>query len=187
MIDLSDPEDTGIVPNVQYPSLRRMCPSDASAITEALWDPELARWLAAFSLPGDPVDYQRYLDFLCDPDVFARVVCVDGNPVGVISLGTELSFWIKRAFHQRGLGLWAVRSFLDQLPDDTGVVNACCMFENKTAAAFLTRLGFRRTTERFRRFSFAHGHAVEFLRFQLCVSGQDQFRKVGPNPRPRDL
>ncbi len=159
-------------------SLRPYSASDAVAVIAALQDPVLTRWLAALPVPPDRQSGEKYLQFLGDRDVWARVLCVDGDLAGIISLGTELSFWIRPAFHGQGLGLWAVREFLHRLPDGTGTVTACCMAQNQAAAALLRKLGFDLVGPPFRRFSFAHGHAVAFLRFQRrChpvdrVSGQ---------------
>lgn len=148
-------------------TLRPYEPEDATAIMCALEDEELLRWLAALPIPLQPEDRDSYLGFLGDPDVCASVICVDGLPVGSVSLGTELSFWIARKFHGQGLGLWAVRRFLDQVPVTRETITACCMRGNASATAILERLDFQCTQTPFRRFSFAHGHAVEFLRYLL--------------------
>lgn len=153
--------------NAYHATLRPYEPEDADAVARALEDKELLRWLAALSIPLEPDDRDNYLEFLGDPDVCASVVCVDGIPVGSVSLGTELSFWIARKFHGQGLGLWAVRRFLKQIPKSHGPITACCMRDNLSATAILDRLDFQCTQTPFRRFSFAHGHAVEFLRYLL--------------------
>ncbi|MEO1188996.1 MAG: GNAT family N-acetyltransferase [Pseudomonadota bacterium] len=150
-----------------YATLRPYFPEDADAVARALEDKELLCWLAALPIPLEAVDREKYLTFLGDPEVCASVVCVDGVPVGSVSLGTELSFWIARGFHGQGLGLWAVRRFLDQVPETHETITACCMRDNLSAIAILDRLGFQSTQDPFRRFSFAHGHAVEFLRYHL--------------------
>ena len=154
--------------------LRPYCAKDAEAIIAALQDSELAGWLAALPVPVDRNSAEMYLQFLGDPDVRAQVLTVDGKLVGVVSLGTELSFWIRRAFHGRGLGSWAVGSFLNRLPTEFEVVSSCCMAENKSASAVLLKLGFDRVGPPFRRFSFAHEHAIDFLRFQRRLQIGDQ-------------
>ncbi|MFA3920403.1 GNAT family N-acetyltransferase [Ruegeria hyattellae] len=172
MIDISGcqkAENIGARAWKERAALRPFFTTDEGFVLHALQDHDLLRWLAALPIPIDQYAGQKYMRFLGDPDVCARVLCVDERPLGLVSLGTELSFWIKREFRGEGLGLWAVRRFLDELPATTKSVTACCMQDNKTAAALLLRLGFENPDKPFRRFSFAHGHAVDFLRYQLCL------------------
>ena len=151
----------------KHVTLRTYATTDAEIVAQALEDEKLLRWLAALPIPLDPETREKYLTFLSDPEVLAKVICIDGVPIGLVSLGVELSFWITCEFHGQGLGLWAVRSFLQQVPPATETVTACCMCGNLSAMAILTKLGFECTEKSFRRFSFAHGHAVDFLRYHL--------------------
>ena len=146
--------------------LRAYSVEDGAAVIEVLEDPEVVRWLAALPVPVDPEAAEKYLTFLNDPDVIAQTLWVDDNLAGVISLGTELSFWIKAAFHNTGLGTWAVAQFLHLLPAKQGRVTACCMQSNLAAKAVLQKLEFEPVGDPFRRFSFAHERAVTFLRFE---------------------
>ena len=151
----------------KHTTLRPYATSDADAVAKALDDEALLRWLAALPVPLDQDACEKYLGFLSDPEVYASVICVDDVPVGSVSLGTELSFWITCEFQGHGLGLWAARGFLEQLPATIETVTACCMRDNRSSIAILTRLGFECAGGPFRRFSFAHGHAVDFLRYHF--------------------
>lgn len=151
-------------------SLRPFSDADATEILDALQDCEMVRWLAALPVPVDPESGNTYLRFLLDPDVHAYTLRVDRTFAGLVSLGTELTFWIRAEMQGNGLGRWAVRRFLEQLPADITTVTACCMQENAAAANLLIRLGFSQVRPPFKRFSFAHEHAVPFLRFTLARS-----------------
>lgn len=152
-------------------SLRPFSDADAAEMLNALGDCEMVRWLAALPVPVDPESGNTYLRFLLDPDVRAYTLRVDQTFAGLVSLGTELTFWIRAEMQGKGLGTWAVRRFLDQLPADVAKVTACCMKENTSAANLLINIGFSQVGPPFKRFSFAHEHAIQFLRFTLARSG----------------
>ncbi|WP_299848474.1 GNAT family N-acetyltransferase [uncultured Roseovarius sp.] len=150
-------------------TLRPFSNDDADEVFDALQDRRLARWLVALPVPVDPASGKDYLRFLQDPEIHARTLRVDRKFAGLVSLGSELTFWIRTGFHRKGLGTWAVQEFLDQLPTDITKVVACCMLENAAATGLLTKLGFFQLGSSFKRFSFAHGHAVMFMRFELSL------------------
>lgn len=160
----------------KHVTLRPFTKADAKALAQALEDPELLSWLAALPIPLDLEACEKYMKYLGDPDVRACVICLDDAPVGLVSLGAELSFWMKRECHGQGLGLWAVRRFLEKQPATIETVTACCKRDNLSAVAILKRLGFESTDVPFRRFSFAHGHAVDFLRYHLHLSQKGSAR-----------
>ncbi|WP_170758996.1 GNAT family N-acetyltransferase [Ruegeria lacuscaerulensis] len=141
--------------------------SDATAIRNALRDRGLLQWLAALPIPIDHTSLQEYTRFLADADVIARAICIGDEVIGIVSLGTELSFWLRRDMQGKGIGRWAVRCFLEQLPMGVQHVEACCLAHNTVSILLLLDASFEETSAPFKRFSFAHGKAMEFRRFRL--------------------
>ena len=150
-------------------SLQPFSSDDANEIFDALQDRNLTRWLVALPVPVDPASFENYLQFLQDPEVHTRILRVGRSFAGLVSLGSELSFWIKADFHGKGLGTQAVGEFLALLPTSVSTVTACCMLENKAATGLLTKLGFSQVGSSIKRFSFAQGHAVPLIRFELSL------------------
>ncbi|WP_120632742.1 GNAT family N-acetyltransferase [Ruegeria sp. EL01] len=152
---------------VMLRSLRPISDQDGSAIHSALQDPDLVFWLAALPLEVDRDTSQKYLDFLLDPEVEASAICLGNRLAGTISLGVELSFWLLPRFHGRGLGRWAVETFIQDLPASYDDITACCMLDNYAASSVLKSNGFQRDASTLRRFSFAHEHSVPMWRYKL--------------------
>ena len=121
------------IPSAQV-TLQPFSNDDADEIFEALQDCSLARWLAALPVPVDAESGEKYLQFLQDPEIHASILRIDRRFAGLVSLGSELTFWIRTDLQGKGLGTWAVREFLRQLPAGIAKITACCMLENRAAA-----------------------------------------------------
>ncbi|MDP5220779.1 GNAT family N-acetyltransferase [Ruegeria sp. 2205SS24-7] len=148
-------------------ALRTFCHSDQDVVFDALRSEELARCLAALPVPVDDAGCALYLRFLTDPNVTCRVVTLNGRFAGVLSLGTELTFWICSELHGAGICHQALRQFLalPEVRSGAGPLIACCLTDNNAAAAVLRKVGFVQVGQPFRRYSFAEAAPVLFQRY----------------------
>lgn len=148
-------------------ALRTFHHSDQDAVFDALRSEELARCLAALPVPVDDAGCALYLRFLTDPDVTCRVVTAGGRFAGVLSLGTELTFWICAELQGAGICHRALRLFLalPEIRSGADPLVACCLTDNNAADAVLKKVGFLQAGQPFRRYSFAEAAPVLFRRY----------------------
>ena len=88
-----------------------------------------------------------HLDFLTGPDQVSRVLEFDGKFAGLVSLSTQVTFWVARRYWRLGLASsalkWAVQRHLSccsSRPMLTEVHSA-----NQSSIRLLVKLGFEKT------------------------------------------
>ena len=142
---------------------------DAEAISEALSDERVSRYLAALPCPLDDRSLSDYMDFLCGSGQVSRILELDGDFAGVVSHSTQLTFWVDYSFWRKGLASSAVEWVIVNHFRLSGAqpIFAEVQSSNEKSMNLLKKLGFRKSEQVKRRFSFVSERAESFLVFEL--------------------
>lgn len=163
------PESVEIVLSSGLLRLRPPCLQDGEAISKVLSDERVSRYLAALPCPLDDRSLRDYLDFLTGPDQVSRVLEFDGEFAGLISLSTQLTFWVARKYWRLGLASsavkWAVEHHLKSFSSRS--ITAEVHAANQGSIRLLEKLGFEKTGQMKRRFSFVSETTEDFVVYEL--------------------
>ncbi|MET1416763.1 GNAT family N-acetyltransferase [Roseibium sp. HPY-6] len=159
------PKSVEIVLSSGLLRLRPPCIQDGEAISKELSDERVSRYLAALPCPLDDRSLQDYLDFLTGPDQVSRVLEIDGEFAGLISLSTQLTFWVARKYWRLGLASsavkWAVERHLSS--GSSRPLFAEVHASNQGSMRLLEKLGFEKTGQMKSRFSFVTETTEKFV------------------------
>ncbi|SEW11370.1 Protein N-acetyltransferase, RimJ/RimL family [Cognatiyoonia koreensis] len=85
-------------------TLRPPLPTDATPITAALQNPNVHFWLTAVTQPYDFQDAENFLISCTHASANLHWVLDEGGGlIGLISIGSELGYWLRTEDHGRGL------------------------------------------------------------------------------------
>ncbi|MEM9634362.1 MAG: GNAT family N-acetyltransferase [Pseudomonadota bacterium] len=152
--------------------LRSTSRQDSTAIATALADKKVARYLAALPFPLDDEALNTYLDFLCGPGQVSKTLEWNGDFAGVISLASQLTFWIARKYWRQGLAGCAVKWLTEThfAQSDDMPLRAQVHIANIASIQLLNKLGFEQVGPVKRRFSFVSETAEEFVMLELSYT-----------------
>jgi RimJ/RimL family protein N-acetyltransferase len=165
--------------------LRPVEEADLEVFFEHRLDPE-ANWLAAFTA-ADPSDREAFASFwkriLGDPAILARTVVVDSEVAGhVIKFEdegrAEITYWLGRAFWNRGIGTEAVRRFLAEVFTERPVY-ARCAAGNEGSRRLLEKCGFRFLREER---GYAEARKAEIVEYLFVLEGVPGDGPADPAP-----
>jgi RimJ/RimL family protein N-acetyltransferase len=152
--------------------LRQPSAADAPAVVAGLNDFEVARYLTRVPFPYSAADADRWLGTLKPPTPGAAHFAIElrgDGLVGVVSLQSELGFWLARHCHGRGLMTEACTALLDwhfdALPDD--IVQSGAHVGNTASLKVQQKLGFVEWPGTELRFALSHGRDVPHIRTTL--------------------
>lgn len=152
--------------------LRPPCIQDGEAISKELSDERVSRYLAALPCPLDDRSLRDYLDFLTGPDQVSRVLEFEGKFAGLISMSTQLTFWVAREYWRLGLASsavkWAVEGHLRSYSSRPLLAEVHA--SNQGSISLLEKLGFEKTGQMKRRFSFVSETTEDFVVYELKTS-----------------
>jgi RimJ/RimL family protein N-acetyltransferase len=122
--------------------LRRLQPSDAAWIAREVANPRVQRWLTT---PPHPYRLEDAQDFIATFGAHPgyRVIEQSGTPLGVISRGTELGYWLKESAWGQGLMSEAARAMVAwHWAQSAEPLASGWIIGNSGSAQILTQLGF---------------------------------------------
>jgi RimJ/RimL family protein N-acetyltransferase len=163
--------------------LRPQVEADIPAIIAGLNDWEVARWLTVVPYPYTRTDADEWIGRQVPPVPGRAHFAIDagGGLVGVVTLDTELGYWLDRSAHGRGYMTEACIALLEWnfnvRPDD--LVPSGYHAGNAASAAVQRKLGFVETGERDMRFVRSQQREVEHIgtsltkaRFETAMSAR---------------
>ncbi|MDO5705483.1 MAG: GNAT family N-acetyltransferase [Paracoccus sp. (in: a-proteobacteria)] len=122
-------------------SLDRVRPTDAAAITNALRDWHVARWLSSVPWPYGLDDAG---DFIRSARASEWAIRVDGQMAGIVRAGRDFGIWMAQPWQRRGLALRASVLALSRVFAQGAAQVSASHFEgNHRSVVLLARLGFR--------------------------------------------
>ncbi|WP_051644692.1 GNAT family N-acetyltransferase [Labrenzia sp. DG1229] len=145
--------------------LRPTFPTDRLPIAVALADERVSRYLAALPCPLDDRTLTEYVDFLCGSGQVSRTLELNDEFAGIVSLSDQIMFWVAHEYWGQGVASSAVNWLVDHhfaCPDGRPL-KAEVHASNVGSINLLERLGFERTEQVKRRFSFVSETIEEFL------------------------
>ncbi|WP_323766066.1 GNAT family protein [Marinovum sp.] len=150
-------------------TLRGIRDADLPDLARQLNAPDVARWLAAVSVPFDAAELQAHDRH---PGESVRVIALDGQAIGGLCLGSSLWYWLSpdhwgQGHMGRALRL-ALRSWFQK---PVPPLTATCHVDNAASRALLTQLGFALSPEG-RRMFFHHTRRSEPCRDYLMAPEQ---------------
>jgi RimJ/RimL family protein N-acetyltransferase len=147
-------------PALDAPGLHLRPPTlaDVDAITEAIQDPEIARWIGVIPIPYTRADAETFVTQVSDPDWDAGTSrqwlitdAADGAVLGMVGLHaraprvSEVGFWVRREARGRGVAVAAVEAVCRYAFDELGLarVEWQAIVGNEGSRAVALRAGFR--------------------------------------------
>ena len=130
--------------------LEVLCSDHFAELYRQQQDPE-SRWNAAF-MPAEVTDLESYTNrwtrFLADDTIVSRTIWLDDVLVGSVGKyeiegKAELTYWIDRAYHGRGIATQACTLFLKEMTERP--LHARAAMDNSGSVRVLEKLGFERT------------------------------------------
>jgi RimJ/RimL family protein N-acetyltransferase len=129
-------------------ALRPMEDSDLDALFDQMREPE-GVWMAAFTAkdPNDRRAFDAHMSRVREsPDVFHRMITVDGRAVGSIASfvtegDTEITYGVARSMWGRGIGAHALALFLDMV--SVRPLHARAASDNSRSLRMLQKAGFK--------------------------------------------
>ncbi|WP_299472652.1 GNAT family N-acetyltransferase [uncultured Roseibium sp.] len=163
------PESVEIVLSSGLLRLRPPRLQDGEAISKVLSDERVSRYLAALPCPLDDRSLRDYLDFLTGPDQVSKVLEFDGKFAGLVSLSTQLTFWVAHKYWRMGLASSAVRWVVEHHLGSCASrpLIAEVHSANQSSISLLEKLGFEKTGQMKRRFSFISETTEDFVIYEL--------------------
>lgn len=143
-------------------TLRPLLASDEKALCLCASDPAVGRMLTNVPYPFTPSDFAALLSLDHEGGHGVLwVIDLEGDAVGVVSIGDELGYWLAR--HVWGLGLMseAVSATVDAvfLTVDLPALRAAHFDDNRASRRVLQKVGFRDVGP-FAQYSVARGAEV---------------------------
>jgi 8-oxo-dGTP diphosphatase len=166
-------------------TLRRPKPSDAPAITCALNDWEVVRWLSRVPYPYQQTDAAEFIDrseIAWDERNASRfVIILEGEIVGGIGLERhdkslfDLGYWIAYRHWYKGIATEAVLAIVDFADEQLAAsgITASCHEENQRSERVLLKANFSRVGTGLR-FSTALGKTVPEIQFSRDPADSDR-------------
>jgi RimJ/RimL family protein N-acetyltransferase len=147
-------------PVLEAPGLRLRPPTlaDVDAITEAIQDPEIPRWIGVIPEPYTRDDAVRFVTQVSDADWAAGTArqwlitdAADGSALGMVGLHgraprvCEVGFWVRRGARGRGVAVAATEAVCRYAFDELGLarVEWQAIVGNEGSRAVALRAGFR--------------------------------------------
>ena len=128
-------------------TLRPLAASDRAAITDALSNWNVTRWLSQPPFPYRLSDAEAFIAMVKD-DVTSPHWALDRGAglIGVISVKPELGYWLAQPHHGQGLMTEAANAVVDwYFNDHTDPIVSSHFAGNSTSRTILTKLGFINT------------------------------------------
>lgn len=128
-------------------TLRPLAWSDRAAITDALNNWDITRWLSQVPFPYTLADADQFIDMAQrSPDDAHWAIDQGAGLIGVISVKPDLGYWLDQAHHGQGVMTEAARAVVTwYFTDHPGPVISGHFVGNAASRAILTRLGFTDT------------------------------------------
>jgi 8-oxo-dGTP diphosphatase len=165
-------------------TIRQPKPNDAPAITHAINDWEVVRWLSRVPYPYQQTDAAEFIDG-CEIAWAKRnaarfVIILERKIVGGIGLERhdkslfDLGYWIARRYWNKGIATEAVFAIIDFAHEQLAAsgITASCHEENRLSEKVLLKTNFSRVGAGLR-FSTALGKKVPEIRFFRDPAGRD--------------
>jgi RimJ/RimL family protein N-acetyltransferase len=123
--------------------LRPVTMADADDIVELINDWDVAKWLAVVPFPYTPDDADDFITHIA-PGPHPVWAIDNGSLIGVISIGSELGYWLGQAHWGRGYMSEAARAVVARHFADPAVSDLVSghFVANERSAAVLAGLGF---------------------------------------------
>mgnify|MGYP003309973090 CR=1 FL=1 len=165
-------------------TLRRPKPNDAPAITRAINDWEVVRWLSRVPYPYQQTDAAEFIDrsviAWTKRNAFRFVIILGTEIVGGIGLEQhdkslfDLGYWIARRHWNKGIATEAVFAIIDFAYKQLGAsrITASCHEENQRSEQVLLKANFSRVGTGLR-FSTAAGKKVPEIQFLRNLTDTD--------------
>jgi RimJ/RimL family protein N-acetyltransferase len=149
--------------------LRPTSTQDSADIARSLEDARVARYLAALPCPLDDEALNAYLKFLCGPGQISKTMMLNGQFAGIVSLSSQLSFWVAYENWRKGLASCAVNWFIKThfAQNDVLELQAEVHSSNVASLTLLKRIGFEQFGPVKRRFSFVLETSEDFIMLKL--------------------
>ncbi|MEO1640618.1 MAG: GNAT family N-acetyltransferase [Pseudomonadota bacterium] len=124
--------------------LRALRPSDAPAITAALNNYEVSKWLTMVPYPYTLADAEWFIAENAKGRFRARLIWAGDRLVGTIGLENELGYWLAQDAWGQGYATEAAQAVLAHhfASTDADLVNSSHFVENTASRNVLTKLGF---------------------------------------------
>lgn len=125
--------------------LRPLLPGDAAAIATALDDWEVIRWLSGPPYPFRQSDARAFVHEALEIDAPVWAITPhEGGLYGVIGVGTEFGYWLRRGAWGRGIASEAARAVLDwHFNAGGGPLSSGIHPDNHRSLRVLEKLGFK--------------------------------------------
>jgi len=164
--------------SITTPRLTLRCPkpNDAPAITRAINDWEVVRWLSRVPYPYQQTDAAEFIDrseiAWAEQNAFRFVIILKSEIVGGIGLERhdkslfDLGYWITRQYWSKGIATEAVFAIIDLAHEQLAAsgITASCHEENQRSEKVLLKTNFSRVGTGLR-FSTALGKKVAEIQF----------------------
>jgi 8-oxo-dGTP diphosphatase len=166
-------------------TLRRPKPNDAPAITYAINDWEVVRWLSRVPYPYQETDAAKFIDISeiawAERNAFRFVIILKNKIVGGIGLERhnntifDLGYWIARRHWDKDIATEAVFAIIDFAYEQLAVsrITASCHEENQRSEKVLLKANFSRVGTGLR-FSTALGKKVPEIKFSRDAVNTDR-------------
>jgi RimJ/RimL family protein N-acetyltransferase len=156
-------EDGGLTPVLRTKrlTLRPVNPADAPAIVAGVNDWDVAKWLAVVPHPYTDDDAHSFISEIV-PSIPKLWAIDDAQLVGIISIDTEIGYWLARDRWGRGYMTEAARAVVAHHFADPAAENLLSghFVGNERSGAVLAKLGFVNLEVR-RIYSLARGEDVD--------------------------
>ena len=147
--------------------LRPQVEADIPAIIEGLNDWEVARWLTVVPYPYSRTDADEWIARQAPPVPDCAHFAIDAGAglIGVVTLDTELGYWLDRSAHGRGYMTEACVALLEWhfSARPHNVVHSGYHAGNAASASVQHKLGFVETGKRGMRFVRSQQREVEHI------------------------
>ena len=165
-------------------TLRHPKPNDAPAITRAINDWEVVRWLSRVPYPYQQTDAAEFIErseiARAERNAFRFVINLKSEIVGGIGLERhdkslfDLGYWIARRHWNKGIATEAVFAIIDFAHEQLAAsgITASCHEENQRSEKVLLKANFSRVGVGLR-FSTALGKKVPEIQFLRDLADTD--------------
>ena len=128
-------------------TLRPLAASDSTAITEALSNWDVTRWLSQVPFPYTRADADSFIGMVQhSPDDAHWAIDQGAGLIGLISVKPDLGYWLDQSHHGQGMMTEAARAVLTwYFTHHTAPVLSGHFAGNAASRAILTKLGFTDT------------------------------------------
>lgn len=125
-------------------TLRAMRPQDASAITVALNDIEVSKWLTVVPYPYTLADAEWFINECAEGRANAWLIWHGDQLAGTVGMDDELGYWLARAAWGKGFATEAAGAVVAHhfATTDIDVIRSGHFVENSGSRNVLEKLGF---------------------------------------------